>query len=33
MIAWLRKARVMVSVNYAYMLQYRAELILWALSG
>lgn len=27
------KARVLVSAYYAYMLQYRAELLLWALSG
>lgn len=31
---WLyRKAKVLLSVYYAYMLEYRAELFLWALSG
>lgn len=29
----IRKARVMLSSYYAYMLEYRAELFLWALSG
>ena len=29
----LRKARVLMSVYYAYMLEYRAELIFWLLSG
>ena len=29
----IRKARVLLSVYYAYMLEYRAELFLWALSG
>ena len=29
----LRKARVLLSVYYAYMLEYRAELIFWLLSG
>lgn len=28
-----RKARVLLVTNYAYMLEYRAELFLWALSG
>jgi len=28
-----RKAQVLVGVNYAYMLEYRAELYLWAISG
>lgn len=28
-----RKAATMVSVYYAYMLEYRAEILLWALSG
>jgi ABC-2 type transport system permease protein len=30
---WLHKLRVLTGVNYAYMLEYRAELYLWALSG
>jgi len=30
--AW-RKTRTLLSVNYAYMLEYRAELVLWMLSG
>jgi ABC-2 type transport system permease protein len=29
----LRLARVLLSVQYAYMLEYRAEIALWALSG
>ncbi len=29
----IRKARVLLLVYYAYMLEYRAELFLWALSG
>ena len=29
----IRKARVLLSSYYAYMLEYRAELFLWALSG
>jgi ABC-2 type transport system permease protein len=29
----LHKAGVLLSVSYAYMLEYRAELILWVLSG
>lgn len=29
----LRKAKTILSVYYAYMLEYRAELILWVLSG
>jgi ABC-2 type transport system permease protein len=29
----IRKARTFLSVYYAYMLEYRAELILWTLSG
>lgn len=29
----IRKARVLLVTYYAYMLEYRAELILWALSG
>ena len=33
MIASLRKARVLLEVQYAYMLEYRAEIILWALAG
>lgn len=28
-----RKARILVSVYYAYMVEYRAELLLWVLSG
>lgn len=31
--AWWRTFSTLVSVNYAYMLEYRAELYLWALSG
>ncbi len=31
--AALRKAGVLIAVNYAYMMEYRAELYLWALSG
>jgi len=30
---WLRKAAILLSVQYAAMLEYRAELYLWALSG
>lgn len=30
---FLRTSRVLLSVYYAYMLEYRAELYLWALSG
>ena len=30
---WWRKLRTLVGVQYAYMLEYRAELYLWALSG
>ena len=30
---WLRRARTLLSVYYAYMLAYRAELILWALAN
>ena len=33
MIQSLRKARVLLSVYYAYMLEYRAELVFWLLSG
>jgi ABC-2 type transport system permease protein len=29
----LRIARVLLSTQYAYMLEYRAEIVLWALSG
>ncbi|MBE9176972.1 ABC-2 family transporter protein [Oculatella sp. LEGE 06141] len=29
----IRKARALLSVYYAYMLEYRAELLLWVLSG
>lgn len=29
----IRKARTLLSVYYAYMVEYRAELILWVLSG
>jgi ABC-2 type transport system permease protein len=29
----IRKAQTFLSVYYAYMLEYRAELFLWALSG
>ncbi len=31
--AWCRKLLTLTSVNYAYMMEYRAELYLWALSG
>ncbi len=30
---WLRVARVLLSVYYAYMVEYRAELLFWVLSG
>lgn len=30
---WWHQLRVLTGVNYAYMLEYRAELYLWALSG
>ncbi|HEY9646020.1 MAG TPA: ABC-2 family transporter protein [Chroococcidiopsis sp.] len=30
---FLRQARTLLTVYYAYMLEYRAELLLWALSG
>jgi ABC-2 type transport system permease protein len=29
----LRKVRVFLSVHYAYMVEYRAELILWVLAN
>ncbi len=29
----MRKARVLLAVYLAYMLEYRAELFLWALAG
>ncbi|MDA1156724.1 MAG: multidrug ABC transporter permease, partial [Cyanobacteria bacterium] len=31
--ASLRIARTLLSTQYAYMLEYRAEIALWALSG
>jgi ABC-2 type transport system permease protein len=31
--AVLKKAKVFLLVYYAYMMEYRAELFLWALSG
>lgn len=31
--SFLHKTRVLVSVNYAYMMEYRAEIVLWMLSG
>ncbi|MEB3334096.1 MAG: ABC-2 family transporter protein [Cyanobacteriota bacterium] len=30
---WLRLARVLLATQYAHMLEYRAEIALWALSG
>ncbi len=29
----IRKAQTLLAINYAYMVEYRAELILWVLSG
>lgn len=32
-LAWLRRHAVLWSVQFAYMAEYRAEILLWALSG